>query len=166
MSEDTLRILPAKTVEWATPQDLFDLLDREFRFTVDAAASDDNAKCARYWTVRQNGLAQDWTGERVFCNPPWGAKEIAAFVYKGFVSSCVAVYVVPVKADQGWWHDYALRAEIRFIRGRVTFGVADNCYPGPVAVLVFGTGRTGAYSLQTNQTEMSILDATGEQDER
>jgi site-specific DNA-methyltransferase (adenine-specific) len=153
-----LSIPPAATVEWSTPDWLFDLLHGEFRFTVDAAASDANHKLPRYWTVKQNGLAQDWTGERIFCNPPWGARELSAFVAKGYASSCVAVFVVPVKADQGWWHDYALRSEIRFIRRRVAFGDADNVYPGPVAVLVCGTGRVGAYSLQTKQTEIEIDD--------
>ncbi len=154
MPDSKLNIPAAATVEWSTPSWLFNLLDDEFRFTVDAASSDDNHKCERYWTVKQNGLAQDWTGERVFCNPPFGAVELGAFCCKAWSSSCVAAVVVPVKADQGWWHDYALRSEIRFVKGRVTFGDADNCFPGPIAVLVFGTGRAGAYSLKTKQTEL------------
>jgi site-specific DNA-methyltransferase (adenine-specific) len=153
-SDSKLRIPQASTVEWATPDWLFSLLHREFRFTVDAAASKEHHRLERYWTVQQNGLAQDWTGERVFCNPPYGAKELGAFACKAWSSSCIAALVVPVKADQGWWHDYALRSEIRFIKGRVSFGDADNCFPGPIAVLVFGTGRSGAYSLQTTQTEI------------
>lgn len=36
--------------DWETPQDLFDELDREFHFTLDAAASPSNAKCAKYYT--------------------------------------------------------------------------------------------------------------------
>jgi phage N-6-adenine-methyltransferase len=154
MTDGGLRIPKASTVQWATPLWLFDLLDSEFHFTVDAAASDELHRLPRYWTIRENALAQDWTGERVFCNPPYGVAELSAFCYKAFVSSCIAALIVPVKADQSWWHDYALRSEIRFIRGRVTFGEADNCFPGPIAVLVFGTGRTGAYSLQTNQIDI------------
>ena len=56
--------------DWETPQALFDELDREFHFTLDAAASPTNAKCAISYTEENNGLAQNWCGETVFCNPP------------------------------------------------------------------------------------------------
>jgi phage N-6-adenine-methyltransferase len=62
----------SKTVEWPTPQDSFDRLDAEFGpFTLDPAATPANAKCARYFTLDDDGLAQEWTG-RVFMNPPYG----------------------------------------------------------------------------------------------
>ena len=60
---------------WETPQKLFDELDAEFHFTLDAAASDENHKCARYFTQNDDGLRQNWEGETVFCNPPSGSKE-------------------------------------------------------------------------------------------
>ena len=62
------------TDEWATPQELFDKLDAEFHFTLDPCSTDENAKCLKHYTKEQDGLAQDWTGERVFCNPPYGRK--------------------------------------------------------------------------------------------
>lgn len=52
---------------WETPQKLFDELDAEFHFTLDAAASDKNHKCARYFTQNDDGLRQNWGGETVFC---------------------------------------------------------------------------------------------------
>jgi general stress protein YciG len=39
------------TDEWATPQDFFDALNEEFHFSVDLAASPENAKCFAYYTV-------------------------------------------------------------------------------------------------------------------
>jgi site-specific DNA-methyltransferase (adenine-specific) len=47
---------------WETPQKLFDELDAEFHFTLDAAASDENHKCARYFTQKDDGLRQNWGG--------------------------------------------------------------------------------------------------------
>lgn len=47
---------------WETPQKLFDELDAEFHFTLDAAASDENHKCARYFTQSDDGLRQNWGG--------------------------------------------------------------------------------------------------------
>lgn len=144
-----LTILPAKTVEWSTPQPLFDALDAEFHFTVDAAASALNHKCPRYWSKDDSGLRHPWAGERVFCNPPWGVTALTKFTRMAMIFRCVAAFIVPVKSDQRWWHEHAIpHAEIRFIQGRVTFGDAPNCYPAPVAVLVFGTGRTGSFSME------------------
>ena len=60
------------SAEWATPQDFFDRLNDEFHFTLDPCSTDENAKCEKHYTKEQNGLAQDWTGETVFCNPPYG----------------------------------------------------------------------------------------------
>jgi phage N-6-adenine-methyltransferase len=54
-----------------TPQNLFDELNNEFHFTVDVAASKDNAKLDRYYDLERSGLEVSWTGERVWCNPPF-----------------------------------------------------------------------------------------------
>lgn len=51
---------------WETPQKLFDELDAEFHFTLDAAASDENHKCERYFTEKENGLRQSWGVKRCF----------------------------------------------------------------------------------------------------
>lgn len=60
--------------DWGTPQDLFDALNKEFGFTLDPCADDNNHKCAKYYTKEQDGLAQSWAGETVFCNPPYSRK--------------------------------------------------------------------------------------------
>lgn len=58
--------------DWATPQDRFDELDKEFHFDVDVCANKFNHKCEKYWTIEDDGLAQDWTGLHCFMNPPYG----------------------------------------------------------------------------------------------
>lgn len=52
----------AKTVEWETPQSLFDHLDSIYHFTLDPASTDDNAKCAHHYTMQDNGLLLPWGG--------------------------------------------------------------------------------------------------------
>jgi hypothetical protein len=48
-----------KTVEWPTPQDFFDTLNAEFGpFDLDPCATSENAKCERYFTQADDGLAQ------------------------------------------------------------------------------------------------------------
>lgn len=51
---------------WATPQDLFDELNKEFGFNLDPCALPDNAKCEKYFTPEINGLSQCWGGVRSF----------------------------------------------------------------------------------------------------
>ena len=47
---------------WATPRKVFEALDAEFHFDLDPCAVPENAKCARFFTPEQDGLAQDWGG--------------------------------------------------------------------------------------------------------
>ena len=71
----------SKTDNWATPQEFFDELNREFHFDLDPAADENNHKCDKYFTVKENGLLQSWGGYSVFCNPPYG-REIGKWVEK------------------------------------------------------------------------------------
>jgi phage N-6-adenine-methyltransferase len=123
---------------WATPQYFFDQLDREFGFNLDVCASAENAKTARYFDVAKDGLSQEWRGI-VWCNPPYG-REIGKWIKKAYESSLqgsVVVCLVPARTDTKWWHDYAMKGEIRFIKGRLKFGDSKNSAPFPSAVIVY-----------------------------
>ena len=74
-------LFSSATDEWATPQELFDPLDAEFHFTLDPCSTDQNAKCEKHYTKVQDGLAQDWTGETVWCNPPYG-RDVGKWIRK------------------------------------------------------------------------------------
>lgn len=127
------------TDEWSTPEDVFAGLDSEFGFTLDAAASPDNHKCEKYFTKEDNGLIKDWAGERVYINPPYS--EISKWMRKAFWEyreGVTVVALIPSRTDTRWWHKYVMRAsEIRFIKGRLTFGGAENSAPFPSAVVIF-----------------------------
>ena len=60
----------SQRLDWSTPQGVFDELNEEFNFTLDPCASDETAKCSKYYTKEDDGLAQSWSGESVFMNPP------------------------------------------------------------------------------------------------
>lgn len=134
-------LLSSKKMDWETPRDFFDKLDKEFKFTLDPCADDTNHKCEKYFTAEQDGLEQDWSGERVFCNPPYG-KELPKWVQKCFdevyAGKCeLAVMLLNVRTDTRWFHDYIYnKAEIRFVRGRLKFGSGDRA-PFPSMVVVF-----------------------------
>lgn len=48
--------------EWATPQDVYQDLDREFHFDLDPCSSHDNHKCSKYYTIDDDGLSKNWGG--------------------------------------------------------------------------------------------------------
>ncbi len=128
----------SKTDLWATPQKFFDKYDAIFNFTLDVCATKDNAKCAAYYTIEDNGLTQSWTGV-CWMNPPYG-REIGVWMKKAYESSlqgATVVCLVPSRTDTKWWHDYAMQGQIEFIKGRLKFGDAKNSAPFPSAIVVF-----------------------------
>jgi phage N-6-adenine-methyltransferase len=125
--------------EWGTPQDFFDGLNAEFGFTLDPCATKENAKCAKFYTKDDDGLNQDWSGETVFMNPPYG-REIGKWVEKAYQESLngtTVVCLIPSRTDTKYWHDFAMKGEIRFIKGRLKFGGLDSPAPFPSAVVIF-----------------------------
>lgn len=129
-----------KSIEWETPQKFFDKLDEEFHFTLDPCSTDENAKCTKHYTIEQDGLKQDWTGEIVYCNPPYG-REMPLWIkkcYDHFKSGGTAVLLIPARTDTKAFHDYIYgQAEIRFIRGRLHFGHSKNAAPFPSILVVY-----------------------------
>ena len=125
------------TDERSTPQHFFDKLNEEFSFTLDPCANDTNHKCKKYFTKTENGLLQNWDDEIVFCNPPYG-REIGKWVKKAAESKATVVMLLPARTDTKWFHDYIYeKAEIRFIKGRLKFGEAQNSAPFPSMVVIF-----------------------------
>ena len=125
----------SKTYEWATPIDLFTELDKEFHFTLDPCATEENAKCSKYYTIKENGLIQDWSNEMVFLNPPYG-RNIGLWVKK--LSENKGVALLPARTDTRWFHTYIYnKAEIRFIKGRIKFGNSKNSAPFPSMIVIF-----------------------------
>lgn len=128
------------SVEWATPTELFATLHAEFHFTLDVCASPENATCPRYFTVEQDGLAQDWRGHVCWMNPPYG-RTIGAWVAKAATCGARVVALLPARTDTAWWHDYVWDTEhnrprpgvqVRLLRGRLKFGGAKSGAPVPV----------------------------------
>jgi len=141
-------MLPSKTVEWGTPQDLFDKLNTEFDFTLDVAASHDNAKCKRYFTEEEDGLKQDWAGERCFMNPPYGygikhwTQKALRETRNPFSRAELVVGLLPVLSDTRWFHEHVYgKAEIRFLRGRLKFAGGKGSATFPSMVVIWRGGK-------------------------
>ena len=138
-------------MSWCTPQNFFDRLNEEFHFVLDAAATDKTAKCKKYFTPADDGLAQNWKcGGAVFCNPPYG-RQIGKWVAKAYHESVAGggqtiVLLIPARTDTKYFHNYIYgKADIRFLSGRLKFtdenGVAGDAAPFPSMLVIYNGQR-------------------------
>lgn len=141
--------LSSEKDEWRTPPEVFDPLNVEFAFDIDAAATAENALCSRYFTQADDGLEQDWgspivkraegCGDRlvemvqkrpsVWVNPPYGRGQIVRWVRKAAESSdrATVVMLLPVDTSTEWFHRWVWPfAELRFLPERVRFVKPDG----------------------------------------
>lgn len=133
------------TNEWETPPELFARINALYNFTLDPCCTKETAKCAKYFTAAENGLTQSWKGHRVFCNPPYSRGEQAKWIKKAYEESlegALVVLLIPSRTDTKVWHDYCMKGDIKFIKGRVKFRqdkrILDSA-PFPNALVVFNS---------------------------
>ena len=139
---NTELMFSSKTDMWSTPQSFYDELNKEFHFNLDPCSTHENAKCEKHFTIEDDGLKQDWGGNTVFCNPPYGR------VLKDWVQKCyeeslkpdtTVVMLIPARTDTIYFHEYIYHVakEIRLLKGRLKFGECKNSAPFPSMVIVF-----------------------------
>lgn len=135
----TKGMMTSNTPEWATPELFFEELNREFNFTLDPCATDENHKCSTYFTKEQDGLKKSWVGYKVYCNPPYG-REIGKWVEKAYNENKNGAFVVlllPARTDTRWFHDFIYNQhEIRFVKGRLKFNDGKQPAPFPSMVVI------------------------------
>jgi phage N-6-adenine-methyltransferase len=116
-----------------TTPEVFDALHERFRFTVDVAASNENAKLPRFYTAEDDGLAHDWRGERVWCNPPysniepWLSKAWGHQPIRPQGAELIVMLLPANRTEQGWWQKWVEpfrhndRLKVEFLPGRMRF---------------------------------------------
>lgn len=133
---------------WRTPRQLFDALNKRYRFEVDAAADASNALLPSYYTRDCDTLG--WlktTLARAYVNPPYS--DIAPWTeacYRrcAWLGAFSALLLPANRTQMSWWHDYAMRGELWFFKGRIAFepppGVEPSSPRGNSVLVVFDPG--------------------------
>jgi phage N-6-adenine-methyltransferase len=137
----------SRSEEWATPPHFFAALETEFGFTLDPCATCHNAKCRKFFTKADNGLAHDWGSHTVFCNPPYGRNigKWARKCYLAALAGATVVLLVHSRTDTRFFHDWIYgKAELRFVRGRLKFGDGAQSAPFPSLVAIYRPAKVRA----------------------
>ena len=134
--------------EWATPWGLYRLLESEFPFSYDLAASAENAKHRHFINAATDAFSLDsWSDARclpfcgpsprfAFLNPPYsklpepgkirGAPAMPMWLERAWVETQTSPYftivaLIPATPDRQWWSWCEKAAEIRMLCGRVNY---------------------------------------------
>lgn len=118
IAKNTLSFSTSKTMQYLrTPKDIWEQLNNEFNFTLDACASDENHLCKKYYTKDNSCLTKDWTGEIVYCHPLFDM-HIGDFVEKSSKEKCITVMLLPASTHTRYFHKYIYNkpnVEFRFL---------------------------------------------------
>lgn len=123
----------------ALPPEDFAVLQARFGFSIDVAASKENAKLPRFLTKIENGLVCCWSNERVYCNPPYS--KIGHWIDKAWseANAQLIVLLLPAnRTEQRWWQEgiepYRDRPgsplRVEFLAGRIRFLKAGQTHIG------------------------------------
>lgn len=145
MMKDVVKIPDSDS--YGTPQNLWESLNKEFNFNLDAAASSQNHKCLNYFDKEANSLSKSWVDYgSVWCNPPYSRGNIARFVEKGWRESlkgCCVVMLVRCDPSTNWFQDFVMDKadEVRFVDKRIKFIGGEGSYNFPCCIVVFNSVR-------------------------
>lgn len=153
MNKQTTELMfSSKSVDWSTPQDLYDDLNQKYGpFVLDVCATYENTKCPCFMGYFKSGefvdgLSDTWFDAfdgmgppKCWMNPPYG-RGIGAWVKKAYEESlhgCTVVCLLPARTDTKWFHEYCTKGQITFLKGRLKFGGHKNAAPFPSMIVVF-----------------------------
>ena len=149
MGLNTNLMFSSETDMWSTPQYFFEKLHKVFSFNTDVCATAENTKCDNFYTEEVNGLEQVWSGV-CWMNPPYGRNITGKWVEKAYKSAkengATVVCLLPSRTDTKYWHDYCIKGEIYYIKGRLKFGGSKDAAPFPSALVVFRPQVQDAFS--------------------
>ena len=142
-----------------TPPGIYAALDREFRFTHDAACSPENALATPIAADALSEAAWPWPLGPVFCNPPYSAPSpwIERSVAASSEWGSVVVLLLQADTSTSWFADLQPLAELRFIRNRLRFGGTNGRARFASLVAILGRGEPGSARIWAPDAEMRGL---------
>lgn len=130
----------SRSDEWGTPQDLWTRLDNQYIFTVDLAASVDNAKCPTFFSKEASflaapGVTVPWC---FWLNPPFSlSREFFSKIRRLGPNACgVAIYKSSNTETETWQKEiFPAASWIHFLAKRVNYEGCGKSAPFPSALI-------------------------------
>ena len=141
MDDSTIQAMTShKNDNWATPSWFVRKLEKELhiKFTLDPCTTQEKAKASRFFTIQDDGLNQDWSGNNVFVNPPYSKNRewVKKCYEESLKSNTLVVLLIPARTDTRYFHDICMKGDlIYFIKGRIKFenpAIEDDKNNSPV----------------------------------
>lgn len=140
--------------DWGTPDKVFNPLNAEFGFDLDAAATVHNRKVPEWFGPGSDvpdALVVNWCDYAAFvwCNPPYSRGLQKKFIAKAAderLLGVTSVLLLPARTDTVAFHSFVwdqfnqqpcVGVEVRFLKGRIKFEGAQHGAPFPSMVVVF-----------------------------
>jgi site-specific DNA-methyltransferase (adenine-specific) len=130
---------------WQTPQHVYDWLDKQFHFELDAACTIENCKCAYgiFYNQNHDALVEDWTHDtsnafdfyykNIWLNPPYSRGNLPRFMEKAYQESlkgATIVCLVPLDITS-WVRNFVIgKSEVWIPDERICFIDPDTGLPG------------------------------------
>lgn len=122
ISKNTLSFSTSKSMMYLrTPTQIWSDLSKEFDFTLDACASDENHLLPKYYTKNNTCLDKSWKNEIVYCHPMFDIY-IGKFVEKCYNemmdNDVTSVMLIPASTHTRYFHKFIYKkpnVEIRFL---------------------------------------------------
>ncbi|QMF86883.1 phage N-6-adenine-methyltransferase [Citrobacter freundii] len=150
--------------QWCTPDNIFWGINAMFGpLVLDLFSDGENSKCADYYTVKDNALAQDWSARLTglngvaFANPPYSRatqhedKYITGMRYIMQHASAMRekggryVFLIKAATSEVWWPEDA--DHVAFIRGRIGFDLPSWFVPADEKQIPSGAFFAGAIAV-------------------
>lgn len=127
----------SKKQDYETPNCIFQKLNDEFHFNLDVCANEENKKCSAFFSEEENGLDKTWNG-MCWMNPPYVSMK--QWIEKAYnetrKENCTVVMIIPARTNTNWWHEYCMKGEVRFVKGRPKFRGCKHGLPQPLAIVI------------------------------
>ncbi len=143
------------TNEWYTPRYILDRVRAYYggEIPLDPATAKHNpTKAKKFYTVWDNGLSLDWTGDGVFVNPPYGeyfwlwCRKMSKAAQSG--TTIIALLPCGARFSTRYFQQYVLHSadSVCFLKKRVAFrdvlGVRQRQNPYDSAIYGLNVDRT------------------------
>lgn len=154
--EEKLRTMPVQKPghsrqNYGTPKEFIEAVEKRFgKIIFDLAAEEHNTKCEKFFSEKDNSLAQPWArlfpSENLWLNPPYSS-------IKDWAKKCseeslnrhgLILFLVPASIGSNWYAEYVHnKSMVLALSPRLTFEGEKSSFPKDLILAIYSNGFKG-----------------------